>query len=336
MGAVSRALREAALALGHPWCEDANDPDGVGVVAQPWNRDARGRVSTNDAYLEPARSRPNLEIRGGVLVDRVQIEDGRAVGVWADGEAIAAGEVVLCAGAIQSPAILVRSGIGPAQAVRALGMDVVCDLPGVGANLHDHPTLELPIDLEPSARAPSAAVPVACAFLRWREETVADVGICPLDILDDDTSRGGLMVALLAPRSRGTLRVVSTDPHTYPVARLRMLDDVRDRARFRAAARHAAELLRQPPLARLGGVDLAFAELDDDALDRWLLARTTAFAHIAGSCRLGDVVDMECRVRGVDRLRVVDGSVLPALPRATPHLTIVMIAERIAERLTAA
>ena len=335
-GAVSRGLKDAALGLGHSWCEDANAPDGTGITPQPWNRDSRGRVSTNDAYLEAARRRANLTIRGGAVVDRVQIEHGSAVGVWVDGELIEAGEVLLCAGALQSPAILIRSGIGAAETTREIGVRAVCDLPGVGQNLHDHPIVVLPIEVEPRSRPESPAVAVSCAFLRWDGASMADLGIWALDILEEDTTRGGLMVALLAPRSRGRLDVVSTDPREYPVVQFRLLEDATDRARFRAAVRHAAELLRQPALSQLGRADLRFVELDDDALDAWVLARSDAFVHAAGTCCLGRAVDDELRVLGVEALRVVDASVLPALPRATPHLTVVMLAERVAERIAEA
>lgn len=313
-GAVSRALREAALALGHPWHDDLNAPDSVGVSAVPSNRDERGRVTTNDAYLEPARDRANLVVRGGAIVDRVELAGGRAVGVLlADGELVEAGEVILCAGALQSPVILLRSGLG-------------AERPGLGANLHDHPTLTIDVDLRPEARAPSPRVPVSCSFLRD-----GDVGFCPLDIRADDPARGGLMVALLQPMSRGALTIDSPDPRANPSIRFRLLAEEEDRARFRAAARHAAELLRQDPLASVCVPDLSFADFDDATLDRWLLEQTDAFAHAAGTCALGDVVDAQCRVHGVDGLRVVDASILPALPRAAPHLTVVMLAERAAQ-----
>jgi 5-(hydroxymethyl)furfural/furfural oxidase len=313
-GAVSRALREAALALGHPWHDDLNAPDSVGVSAVPSNRDERGRVTTNDAYLEPARDRANLVVRGGAIVDRVELARGRAVGVrLADGELVEAGEVILCAGALQSPAILLRSGLG-------------AERPGIGANLHDHPTLTIDIDLRPEARAPSPRVPFASSFLRD-----GDVGFCPLDIRADDPARGGLTVALLQPMSRGALTIDSHDPRANPSVSFRLLAEEEDRVRFRAAIRHAAELLRQDALASLGVPDLSFADFDDATLDRWLLEQTDAFAHAAGTCALGDVVDAQCRVHGVDGLRVVDASILPALPRAAPHLTVVMLAERAAQ-----
>ena len=331
-GAVSRGLRDAACALGHPWHDDLNAPESVGVSAQPLNRDARGRVTTNDAYLEAARDRDSLTIRGGAHVESLRIEGGRCVGVVVGGEIVEAGETIVCAGGIWSPTLLLRSGIGPADELRALGVAVAADLPGVGRNVHEHPTLTFELALEPRARASSPNVSVASTFVRWQESGVDDVAICPLDLLGDDTATGGLMLALLQPRSRGTLRLASRDPRVPPIVRFDMLRAAEDRARMRAAVRHAAELCRHEALASLGGVDLAPASLGDDELDAWLLRNVDAFVHASGGCALGDVVDEDCRVRGVVGLRVVDASILPALPRAAPHLTVVAAAELFASR----
>jgi choline dehydrogenase len=330
-GAVSRGLRDAAVALGHPWHDDLNAPGSVGVSAQPLNRDARGRVTTNDAYLEPARGRDSLTIRGGAFVESLRFEGHRCVGVVVDGALHEAGETIVCAGGIWSPALLLRSGIGPADELRALGIDVVCDVPAVGRNLHEHPTLTFELELEQHAQAASPHVPVGSTFVRWHEEGFDDVGICALDLRGDDVSTGGLMLALLEPRSRGTLRLASADPREPPIVSFRMLTAAEDRARLRWAVRHAAELLRHGGLASVGRADLSPTELDDEALDRWLLDHVDAFVHAAGGCRLGEVVDEACRVRDVDGLRVVDASILPALPRAAPHLTVVMLAERAVE-----
>jgi choline dehydrogenase len=197
--------------------------------------------------------------------------------------------------------------------------------PRIGANLHDHPTAMIDIELAPSARAASADVPVACTFVRWQEQGVDDVAICPQDIRSDDPSRGGLMVALLQPRSRGEL--------TLDAARFRLLAVEEDRARMRAAVRHAAELLRHGALAGVGRADLSFAALDDASLDVWLAEHTNGFVHAAGTCALGEVVDADCRVHGVEGLRVVDASIIPSLPRAAPYLTVLAVAELAAERI---
>lgn len=331
-GAVSRGLRDAACALGNPWHDDLNAPDSVGVSTQPLNRDTRGRVTTNDAYLEPARGRRRLEIRGDTVVESLRIVRGRCVGVVVGEELVAADETILCAGGIWSPTLLLRSGIGPADELRAIGIDVVCDLPAVGRNLQEHPTLTFELELDPRARASSSQASVASTFVRRQEGGVDDVAICPLDLRGEDTTKGGLMLALLQPRSRGTLQLASSDQRSAPIVRFDMLAAEEDRTRMRAAVRHGAELLRHDALASLGRVDLSPAALDDDALDRFLLENVDAFVHAAGACGLGAAVDADCRVHGVDGLRVVDASILPALPRAAPHLTVVAAAELFASR----
>ena len=156
-GHLDRAFRTAALALGYPWAEDHNAPHSSGVSPYAMNRRAGRRVSTNDGYLESARSRVNLTILGDSLVDRVVFAGRRATGVrvrTASGEAEYQGrEVCLCAGAFHSPAILMRSGLGPAPALRPLGIDMVQDIPGVGQNLGDHPRVLVGLTLKPAAQA---------------------------------------------------------------------------------------------------------------------------------------------------------------------------------------
>lgn len=339
-GAVGRVFREVASDLGHGFHEDMNSPDNTGLSPVPLNRTSNARVSTNDAYLDPARGRTNLHVMGDALVDRVQFDHHRAVGLWVETKEgptfVEAGEVILSAGAIHSPAILLRSGVGPADPLRALEVEVVADMPGVGRNLHDHPVIVLPVELLPEARARSARTPNAGCFLRWQVDAFNDVGICPLDILGLDTSQAGLMVALLQPFSRGELMIASSDPRANPIIEFRMLSDERDRRRLRAAVRHAGQILEQPGFGRIGIVHLAPTQLADGELDSWLTSSCDAFAHAAGTCRMGDsldsrsVVDDSCRVIGVEGLRVADASVMPSLPRAAPHLTVVMIGEHLA------
>src|SRR5262249_812860 len=158
-GPLDRAFRTAALDLGYPWTEDHNAPESTGVSPYAMNRRAGRRVSTNDGYLEVVRSRTNLTILGDSLVDRVVFAGRCATGVrirTASGEAESRGrEIFLCAGAFHSPAILMRSGIGPATELRSLGIDVVQDLPGVGQNLGDHPRILVGLTLKPTAQATS-------------------------------------------------------------------------------------------------------------------------------------------------------------------------------------
>ncbi|MET0745228.1 MAG: GMC family oxidoreductase, partial [Microvirga sp.] len=156
-GAVDRGLREAALADGYDWKADLNAPQGEGVSCNPINSRDGHRVTTNDGYLEPARNRPNLETRCEALVDRILFEGRQAVGLrvrfgteaWTETRGR---EIVLCAGAVHSPAILMRSGIGPGEPLRALGIPVLHALEAVGGNFMDHPIVRATMDLKPGHR----------------------------------------------------------------------------------------------------------------------------------------------------------------------------------------
>ncbi len=165
------ALRDAALALGYGWADDHNAPETTGVSPAALNVRNEQRVSTNDAYLEPARSRPNLTIVGDALVDHVELDGRRAHGVrvlsgegW---QVIDGREVILCAGAIHSPAILLRSGIGPADDLRRVGVAPLVDAPGVGQNLGEHPVIGLTLQPRPNAQAASLHPRTGYCLVRW-------------------------------------------------------------------------------------------------------------------------------------------------------------------------
>ena len=330
--------------LGYPTCDDYHAPGATGVSRWALTlRDGR-RVSTNDAYLEPARSRPNLSVRGDVLVDRVLLDGGRAVGVrTAAGEEIAAREVIVSAGAIHSPAILLRSGIG------------VDDGLPVGANLKDHaatPGFELAL----KAVGPDvvADAPVFTSMLRYTSG-LADAGPNDMQIIwfdavgpnDDGAGRRAVIGAVMRVFSHGEVRLRSQDPLVDPIVEFRMLVG---RARSRASARcvrRMIDIVRQPAVASITDGVVALTtpidELDTDAaIDEWLRANVTDYVHAVGTCRMGApgdpaaVVDTDCRVIGYDGLRVCDASVMPDLPKANTHLTTVAIAERLIDRMRSA
>jgi hypothetical protein len=168
----------------------------------------------------------------------------------------------------------------------------------------------LPIELLPQRRAPTPRIPIDGCFLRWQIEAIGDAGICPLDILDLDTTCGGLMVALLQPFSRGEIVLRSRDPHDQPRVEFRMLSDERDRKRLGEAVRRALQMLESGKLADLGRSDPRLHEFGDDELDAWIKVSCDAFSHAAGSCRMGgrddqqSVVDPDCGVIGVEALRL--------------------------------
>jgi choline dehydrogenase len=352
-GPVERARRDAALALGYGWANDHNAPETTGVSPYANNCRADVRVSTNDAYLEPARSRPNLTIWGDALVDRVCFDGHRASGVrvrTAEGWTEVAGRaVIVSAGAIHSPAILLRSGIGPAADVRALGIDLVRDAP-VGQNLGEHAGLPLLLRLVPTARAASPDIRFSNCCVRY-DSGLAGTGPNDMFMLsgnvtgDDGTglATGLLLVAVYQTFSRGHLRLASVDPAVDPEVDFRLLTDERDLTRLRDGAAHLWAILHHPAVGaitaeivgRTTGQVVTNLPRGTD-LDAWLLEEVNDVLHPVGTCRMGavddprSVVDPQCRVIGVEGLRVIDASVMPDVPRANTHLTTVMIAEHLA------
>ncbi len=336
------ALRTAMAELGYPVCDDYHALDATGVSRIALTLRDGQRVSTNDAYLEPARGRANLEVRGGVLVDRVLINGRHASGVrTATGEEIAADEVILSAGAIHSPAILLRSGIG------------FDDRLPVGANLKDHAaTPGFEIALKPAGRMRSANAPVFSSMLRYTSG-LADSGPNDMQMVSfgatgstDDALGGARLVgAVMRVFSHGELRLRSEDPLVDPIVEFRMLSDRRDHTRLRDCVRRIIDVVRHPAVASISDGVLALTtsidELDsDDAIDTWLTATVNDYVHAVGTCRMGTpgdaaaVVDTDCHVIGYEHLRVCDASVMPDLPKANTHLTTVAIAQRLLTKMS--
>ncbi len=348
-GSVSQAMTETAIGCGHSWSDDLNAPGSTGISPIPWNRLENGRVSTNDAYLEPARHRANLTVRGNTVVERILFDGTRVTGVEARGAAgsclFRAAEVVLCAGALHSPALLLRSGIGSADELRQLGIRVIADLRGVGRNLQDHPMVWLTFALAPDVRASSTeTLPGHCVLRFSVDGAAAGSDACtvmPLERTPMEATCGGLMIAVMRPASRGSIRLASGDPAAEPVVEFNMLSNPGDLAALGEATRHAAALLNSSAGARVMEGPIRFASGDplDDGDDRRLAAllrhNCVPHFHAAGTCRMGSsrdrgaVVDTRGRVIGVEGLRVVDASIIPDLPAAPLHLTAVMIAEHI-------
>jgi len=338
-GAVDRARVAAAAVLGHPASADQHDGAPGWAPARLTLRDGR-RASVAEAYLDPARRRPNLVIRGDALVDRVLIEPrgGRptAVGVaLVGGEVIEAASVVVSAGAIHSPAVLLRSGI---------------DRPGVGRNLADHPACRLVLVLREEAAEQRVGASALSTVLRWSSGLAElDLQALPMNLVGADAdgrAYGLLMGAVMQVHSRGTVRLASADPTVDPVVDLALLSDERDRIRLRMVLRELLRLADQPAVGAVaeavvldafGTPAATLAEADDDAVDAWLAANLDDYVHAVGTCRMGvaaddeAVVDERARVIGVEALRVADASIAPDLPRANTHLTAVMIGERVVQ-----
>jgi choline dehydrogenase len=349
---LADAFAVAAAQLGHPEEPDKNSGDGPpGYGPVPLNVVDGVRVNTAMAYLSPRRDLPGLTVRGGVRVLRVVVEAGRAVGVQTPDGVLRAGEVVLSAGAVGSPHLLLLSGIGPADELRRAGIAVVSDVPGVGRDFSDHPNVYvaflparplppptggLPLSGVLHATSAGSDVPGDLEVLPWLTPfsriTGAPPGPHPEELL--------VGVGLQRPESRGRLALDGADPLRLPRPAYRYLEADADRRRLREGVRLAADLLRSRALAPLvaGRTTLPDAVLAADAeLDAWVAGHLATAVHLSGSARMGPdddpgaVVDQELRVRGVAGLRVVDTSVMPQVTSRGPAATAVMIGERAAE-----
>jgi choline dehydrogenase-like flavoprotein len=309
-GPVNRALVEAL-------------PNAAGAVPLTRTIDGR-RASTNDVYLEPARDRPNLQVRGECLVDRVLLDGAgrQAVGVrLAGGEEIEAGAVIVSAGAIHSPAILLRSAI---------------DRPAIGHNLRDHAAFPVPIALADGVPWDPGSLAIATLARLSSGEDAADLQLLPLDHVGRDAPNLAMvMVALMRARSKGTVRLASDDATVDPEVDFDMLSDPVDRRRLRTGVERLLEVLDHRAMRAVGTPIVP--PHDDAGLDTNL----GDYVHAAGTCRIGSVddkqavVDPSCQVIGYEGLWVCDASVMPDLPRANTHLTTVVVAERVAAMLAA-
>ena len=363
-GNVDRALKDGAMALGHPWTDDLNAPEADGVCTYAINNRGGKRVSTNDAYLEPARGRPNLTIVGDANVDKVLLDGKKATGV----RAIVKGEVqefqaplvILSAGAIASPPILQRSGIGPGALLKKHGIEVVADLP-VGKGFFDHPYCRFELKLkqpykatDPNERHTNCCVKMSSNLPGGSPQDILYVAMNHGGIgVESDSAQFGeamLNLILMWANSRGTIELASPDPSVQPIVEENMLDDASDLARMRLAYRHLGRITRQDAVQRitertlLGNSDLTLDWLDqatDDQLDRFLLEQSSDAQHGAGGCVMGSadyddgksVVDPECKVRGFTGLRVIDASIMPLDCQANTNLTTIMIGEKMADAL---
>lgn len=340
--AFQQGLIEAATGNGHPFVEDHNAPGAVGVGPLPVNVAGNARISAALAYLGPVRGLSNLTIRSGVLVDRVEFQSARAVGVRlaSPAETIGADLVVLAAGTYASPALLMRSGIGPAGDLKALGAQCRVDLPGVGRNLADHPWVPAPLPVTVPGDGPGFQT-----VLTWHSAQAGASDPPDLQIFaqgpfsNDGHAIASLCAALLKPHSRGHVTLASLDSAVPPVIDLGLLTDDRDLRRLMEGLQHAHRLLAMPDFdavseeagPRSGG-------LAEDDLRAQIWANVRTYHHPTGTCAMGPdprraVVDNHGRVHGAQRLVVVDASIMPEIPSANTNVPTIMLAERIAAGL---
>ena len=372
---LSAALIEAGASAGFGRNGDFNGPDQAGFgLYQVTQRDG-ARCSAAVAFLRPARTRSNLHVRTHALVERVLIEQGRAVGVRLrrghGHEDVQAGEIILAAGAINSPQLLMLSGIGPADHLRGHGIAPLFDLPGVGTELQDHldictlvgSTQDITYDhlnelaagwryLRHHDGPGTSNVAESGGFVRSRLATDArcDIQFHFVPALLDDHGRHRLdgigytlHACYLHPRSRGRLRLRSADP-TAPIAiHAGYLSDPEghDLARMIEAAKISRDIFAQPAFDPYRGAPV-FPESEPHSDAEWetfIRRKAETIYHPVGTCRMGRdgqaVVDSELRVHGVVGLRIVDASVMPALPTGNTNAPTIMIAERAADLMLA-
>jgi choline dehydrogenase len=299
-------------------------------------------VTTVDGYLPLGSTPSNLTIRCNLQVADVVFDGERACGVQlVDGTHVEAGWVVLCAGTYGSPPMLMRSGIGPAAHLQSIGVPVRVDLPGVGANLADHPS----VDVDFGYGGPAAGGPVLHAIATFHSSLTSPDR--PPDLMfwlsdpEGDPPGAGIGVVLLKPQSRGVVRLRSANPAEPPSIALPSLTDRRDLERLAEGYRLALEVANHPAVRRLCSVDPTAAPRDDDELYARIRAELFSVPHVVGTCAMGSrpedgaVVDASLRVHGTERLSVVDASVMPDVPSGFTHIPTIMIAERSSEQLAA-
>jgi choline dehydrogenase-like flavoprotein len=360
---------EAAEASGIPRIDDYNGPEQDGAsIAQVTQHNGR-RWSAADAYLRPARRRENLSVVTGAHVQRIELGDGRATGVrYRDRrgreQLVTAGrEVVLSAGALGSPQLLMLSGIGPAGELRDAGVEPAVESPEVGGNLQDHPYVPCVWEVTGGSLADAesprrliewllrrtgpltSTVAEAFAFVRSRAGLPApdlQFHFAPAYFVDNGFAEfdGHAMTfgpVLITPRSRGTVGLRSADPAEKPRIVTNTLSEPEDVAALVAGIRLAREIASSDPLRPLTVREL-FPGPDvrtDEDLEDDLRRRVDLLYHPSGTCRMGSdeasVVDPELRVRGVSGLRVVDASIFPLIPGGNTNAPTIMVAERAAD-----
>ena len=338
---IHLATIEALRAGGFEDVEDHNDGTSIGVGRMPMSVSDGSRVTSYEAYLPAGGRPPNLVIRTGAEVDRVVLEGGRAVGVrLIDGSEVHASTVILAAGTYGSPSILMRSGIGPADQLQDVGIPVQIGLPGVGANLADHPG----VDFDTGWRGAGTSGPLLHTIATFRSEQNAAGG--PPDLMfwitDPDAVDPGFYLdpILLKPAARGTIRLRSPRPTDPPRIRLPAVAEPIDLDRIADAYRRAVEIANRPEVRSLCPEPAPAMPADPVEMKRRIVDNAYSMPHVVGTCRmgpspeLGDVVDHLGRVHGVEALHVIDASIIPDPPSGFPHVITIMAAEHLAARLS--
>jgi choline dehydrogenase len=374
---LAAAFVQAAIECGYGFTTDVNGErqEGFGRIDRTTTPKGR-RASVARTYLAPALHRANLTVLTGALVHRLIFKGHRAVGVeysqaGRTQRADAEREVIVAAGAINSPQLLQLSGVGSGSALSAAGVRPFHELPAVGSHLNDHPDIVVQHEcVEPvSIYSVNRGLRKVAAGLRWfaglpglagsnhfeaggfirsragvefpdLQLTFMPLAIKPGTIEDVGMHSFQVHIDLMRPRSLGDVKIRSADPAAAPSIRFNYLSDPQDREDLRTSVRLTREILAQPALARYRGRELnpGSSVQSDTELDAWVRHNVETCYHPVGTCRMGldpdrSVVDAECRVHGIDGLRVVDASVMPSIVSGNTNAPTIMIAEKVSDSI---
>jgi predicted dehydrogenase (TIGR03970 family) len=366
---IQQAFHAACVQAGYGTTNDTNGRQPAGLGVSPSNNIDGVRMSTAMTHLSPVRHCLNLTVRGGVFVRKILVRDGEAVGVEAESGGqvfqIEAGRVVLSAGAIRSPHLLMLSGIGPQDQLRQFGIPLVCHLPGVGENLWNHLSAQMTFKVKDGISLETERDSVHFCLHYTAEGSTAenDMLLRTSPVVDERRERvpgirtkyltgdvapeqaARISCTLGLPDGSGYVRLASADPSVQPHFDYRYLQHPNDRRRVRDGLRLAKRLLESDAFKQV--VDYRINPADDilandDALDLWMRQTVGTARHVSGTCKMGPdsdpmaVVDQYCRVKGIQGLWVADASVMPRIPRSGgAHATVIMIGERVVDWIAA-
>lgn len=340
-----RAFIDACKAAGFPETEDHNHPDSTGVGPLPLNNPGGIRWSTNLGYIAPARHRLNLTLRTNCFVRKVLFDGNRAVGleVESGGEqfTVYGVEIILSAGPVQSPQLLMLSGVGPADQLEQFDIPVIANLPGMGKNLRDHPSVHARWRAAPEYEMPDASVGQQKVALRYTAEG-SDLRNDMIMVMRWRSADRALVIStgLFLTKAAGELCLQSSDPEVQPAMDYRHLSEESDRRRMREGVKLSIKIASDRAFSKILGdrVDPTDETLaSEDAMDDWMYRTVSTMHHISGTCKMGPasdemaVVDQHLRVHGIEGLRVADCSIMPDCIRANTNVTAMMIGERLAD-----
>ena len=358
-GKIQKAFLQGAVQHGLYWMNDLNVAGAEGSGASPVCREGDLRISAANTFIDPIRLQENLSILTDTAVDRVLFDVKKTSGVLlADGRVVeATQEVIICAGAVFSPAILQRSGVGPRSLLNSFGVPIIADLP-VGEHLSDHPTIPVVARPKPGAytegdyslqmqarwssslRPGSVDLQMVCFSYLFAE--APDPRVQQRSLGGTESGHvAGIGCNVNKPTSLGRVRIQSRDANIQPIIDPRYLETEIDRACARENVRLAYKIILSAPMQTMLGPPLGLDAgiiSDNDRLDEWIGAQFSSTYHFCGSCRMaklgyGGVVDQNARVYGVDGLRVCDASIIPTVPACNTMWPTMMFAERISRSI---